>query len=345
MNLTRDRLTVAAARILRAGGATEPDAQKVAERLVNSNLAGHDSHGVIRLSQYVDQLREGTIKTGQELTTLADFGAVMMFDGNLGFGQVMAEAALRKGLEKCRKFGIAMTGLKNVAHVGRVGEWAELAADEGVVSIHFVNSPARPGVVPFGGKERRMSTNPICIGMPVEGRDAVIVDMTTSSVAEGKLRVARAAGRAIPEGWIVDKNGEPSTDPNDYYDDGAMLTMGGHKGYALSLMVDLFAGALTGGGTTGANETINRNNMTSIYIDPAACDRHQQNAQIAASYLDWIRACQPSVEDGCVLIPGDPERNMRKQRLQGGIDLPAGIWLQIVECAESLGLSEDKILA
>ncbi len=233
MKFTTGQLTTAATRILSAGGATLNDAQTVAKRLVNGNLVGHDSHGVIRLCQYVDQLRDGSIKSDSELTTVADFGAVTIFDANFGFGQVMAEKAIREGVAKSRSFGVSMIGLRNVAHVGRVGEWAELAAGEGVVSVHFVNSPARPGVAPFGGRERRMSTNPICVGIPVDEKGSLIVDMTTSSAAEGKLRVAHAAGRAVPEGWIVDKNGDPSTNPGDYYDGGAMLPMGGAQGLCI----------------------------------------------------------------------------------------------------------------
>lgn len=344
MRLSKEQLTTAAVKILNAGGATMADSETVAERLVNGNLVGHDSHGVIRICQYVDQLRDGTIKTGVELKRIADFGAISIFDADLGFGQVMAEHACREGLDKASRYGISMTGVRNVAHVGRLGDWAELASDEGIVSIHFVNSPAKPGVVPFGGRERRMATNPICVGVPVNGQDSLIVDMTTSSVAEGKLRVARAAGNPIPDGWIVDKNGNASNDPNDYYDGGAILTMGGHKGYALSLVVDLFAGALTGGGTTSPNDPINRNSMMSIFIDPRSYDRDDMTSQIASSYLDWVRACKARDGHEVILIPGDPERETKKERLRDGIELPDGVWQQIVETANSVGLSSQQLL-
>lgn len=344
MKLTKEQLTTAAARILNAGGATQTDSETVAERLVNGNLVGHDSHGVIRLCQYVDQLRDGTIKTGVALEPVADFGAISIFDAGLGFGQVMAEHACREGLDKASRFGISMVGVRNVAHVGRLGDWAELAADRGIVSIHFVNSPAKPGVVPFGGRERRMATNPICVGVPVDGQDSLIVDMTTSSVAEGKLRVARAAGRAIPDGWIVDKNGDASNDPNDYYEGGAILTMGGHKGYALSLVVDLFAGAMTGGGTTNPDEKVNRNSMMSIFIDPRAYGHDGTLSEIASSYLDWVRACKARDGHEVVLIPGDPERRTKKERSRDGIELPDGVWQQIVETANAVGLSQHQLL-
>ena len=344
MRLTAQQLEGAAARILAAAGASEGDARQVAIRLVNGNLVGHDSHGVIRLCQYAEQLRDGSIRSGGELTQVADFGAVSVFDANLGFGQVMAEAATRKGIEKAKTYGSATIGLRNVAHVGRLGDWAELAAEAGLVSFHFVNSPAKPAVSPFGGVERRMSTNPICVGIPVEGRAPVIVDMTTSSVAEGKLRVANMAGRSIPEGWILDKEGKPSQKPGDYYDGGAMLTMGAHKGYGLSLVVDLMAGALTGGGTTSPTESVNRNNMLSFFIDPAACHAGGEANGIAAGYIDWVKASAARDPAAPVLIPGEPENLERAKRSKNGIEVPDGIWRQILDTAEGLGLSEAALL-
>ena len=345
MILSAPHLKAAATRILCSAGAIRSDAERVAERLVNGNLVGHDSHGVIRLCQYADQLRDGSIKSGSELSLVGEFGALAIFDANLGFGQVMAEAATKEGIKRAREYGTSTIGLRNVAHVGRLGDWAELAAAEGMISLHFVNSPAKPAVSPFGGRERRMATNPICVGIPAAGRKPVIVDITTSSVAEGKLRVAAAAGRPIPEGWIVDKEGRPSVDPADYYAGGAMLPMGAHKGYGLGLVVDLLAGAFTGGGTTGNAEAINRNNMMSVFIDSTAAGICDQTREITASYLDWIKACAPINPDAPVLIPGEPEERERKRRGQDGIEVPDGIWRQILETAEELGLSEAQLLA
>ena len=344
MKLTQNQLTTAAMRILSAAGTTTKEAECVAKRLVNANLVGYDSHGVIRLCQYVDQLREGTIKSGSRLTVVAEFGAVRIFDAGLGFGQVMAEAAVKKGIEVSRSFGVSTIGLRNVAHVGRVGDWAEMSADEGIISLHFVNSPAKPGVTPYGGRERRMATNPICIGIPVPGKNPVVVDISTSAVAEGKLRVAHAAGCSIPEGWIIDKHGKPSTNPGDYYDGGAILPMGGHKGYGLSLAVDLLAGAFTGGGATTANKSILRNNMLSVFIDPNTYGMGEEASSIATSYLDWIKKCKALNPDSSVLIPGEPEIKTRDLRRQNGIEVPEGVWQRILQTAKDLGLSQAQIL-
>ena len=343
MKLTAEQIGNIVQRILRAAGATETEAERVGLRLANANLVGHDSHGLIRVCQYAEQLRDGTIRSGAKLELVARLGAVEIYDANLGFGQLAAEVTTRKGVGKAQEFGVSAVGLRNVSHVGRVGDWAELAAGQGVISFHFVNSPAKPGVSPFGGIERRMATNPICIGYPVAGRDPLIVDMTTSSVAEGKLRVASAAGKSIPEGWVLDKEGNPTTNPDDYYAGGAMLTMGGHKGYGLSLAIDLLAGAFTGGKTVSPDETVNRNNMFSIFVDTGANGMQDQAGEIASSYLSWIKDCAARDPDRPVLIPGEPEAREKRTRLRFGIDVPEGVWRQVVATAEALGIPEAKL--
>lgn len=343
MKLTAEQIRTVVQRILLAAGATEAEARGVGLRLANANLVGHDSHGLIRVCQYADQLRDGTIRSGAELTRVARFNAVEIYDANLGFGQLAAETTTRTGIGKAREFGVSAIGLRNVSHVGRLGDWAELAAEQGVISFHFVNSPAKPGVSPFGGVERRMATNPVCIGYPVEGRDPLIVDMTTSSVAEGKLRVANAAGNPIPEGWVLDKQGNPTTNPGDYYAGGALQTMGAHKGYGLSLAIDLLAGALTGGKTVGPDETVNRNNMFSIFIDSAATGMADEANAIAASYLDWIKECKARDPAAPVLVPGEPEAAQKRRRARLGINVPDGIWAQVTAAGKRFGLTEDQL--
>jgi len=344
VKLTAEQIGRAVQRILRAAGATEAESERVGFRLANANLVGHDSHGLIRVSQYADQLRDGTIRSGAELKLIAEFGAVAVYDANLGFGQLAAEFTTEEGINRAREFGVSAIGLRNVSHVGRVGDWAELAAENGVISFHFVNSPAKPGVSPFGGIERRMATNPICIGYPVDGSDPLIVDMTTSSVAEGKLRVASAAGKSIPEGWVLDKEGSPTTDPNDYYNGGALLTMGAHKGYGLSLAVDLLAGAFTGGKTVSPHETVNRNNMLSIFMDTKACSMQDDANEIASSYLAWVKDCTALNPSAPVLVPGEPEAREKRSRSEAGVYVPDGVWRQVVETADALGLSEADLL-
>src|SRR5260221_1879745 len=218
------------AAIMQGGGSNPDEARTIARRLVDSNLVGHDSHGVLRVGKYLEWVREGWLKPNTPPTIVFDSDTIAIIDGNRGFGQVTGEFATKLGSEKAAKKGIAMVGLRNCGHLGRLGDWAEMAAAAGQVSLHFLNTSGAQRVAPFGGGDRRLSTNPMAIGVPLEGGDPAILDITTSTVAEGKLMVALNKGEQVPEGWIVDKHGQPTTDPREVYDGGALLTIGAHKG-------------------------------------------------------------------------------------------------------------------
>ena len=262
--LPATRLAALVEAIMRGAGCNAGEARTVAARLVDANCAGHESHGVIRVAKYLDWVRDGTLVPNAAPTLVADAPAFAIVDGQRGFGQVIGEYATRLGIAKAKDSGIAMIGLRNCGHLGRVGDWAEMAAHEGVVSLHFLNTSGAQRVAPFGGSDRRLSTNPISIGVPVDGGEPVIVDLTTSTVAEGKLMVAMNKGEQVPEGWIIDRDGAPTTDPRTFYDGGALLTIGAHKGSALSIVTDLLAGAVTTGRSSDPTDTVLRNSMLSI---------------------------------------------------------------------------------
>src|SRR5437879_6076137 len=212
------RLTDLVATIMHAAGCSLEESRTIARRLVDSNLVGHDSHGVIRVGKYLEWLRAGWLKPNQPPTLVFDSDALAIVDGNRGFGQVIGEYAMKLGIAKAAQKGIAMIGLRNCGHLGRLGDWAEMAADAGQVPLHFLNTSGAQRVAPYGGSDRRLSTNPLAIGVPIAGGDPIIVDMTTSMAAEGKLMVALNRGERVPEGWIIDKHGQPTTEPKDFYD-------------------------------------------------------------------------------------------------------------------------------
>ncbi len=212
-NLPAPKLVAFVAAIMHGGGCNSREAEVVARRLVDSNLVGHDSHGVLRVGKYLEWVREGNLRVNQTPSVVFESDTIAIVDGNRGFGQVVGEFATDLGIAKAAKSGIAMVGLRNCGHLGRVGDWAEMAARAGQVSLHFLNTSGAQRVAPFGGTDRRLSTNPISIGVPVTGADPVILDVTTSTVAEGKLMVALNKGEHVPEGWIIDKHGQPTTDP------------------------------------------------------------------------------------------------------------------------------------
>src|SRR4029434_1459306 len=167
---------------------------------------GHDSHGVLRVGKYLEWVRDGTLKPNTAPEIVFDSDTIAIVDGRRGFGQVTGEFATRMGIAKARVKGIAMIGLRNCGHLGRLGDWAEMAAEAGQVSLHFLNTSGAQRVAPFGGSDRRLSTNPMAVGVPRAGADPVILDITTSTVAEGKLMVALKQGAAVPAGWSVDKH-------------------------------------------------------------------------------------------------------------------------------------------
>jgi uncharacterized oxidoreductase len=271
-----------------------------------------------------------------------DSDAIAIVDGNRGFGQVTGQWATNLGIAKAAKTGIAMVGLRNCGHLGRLGDWAEMAAAAGQVSLHFLNTSGAPRVAPYGGSDRRLSTNPLAIGMPVDGADPVILDITTSTVAEGKLMVAMNKGEEVPAGWIIDKAGNPTTDPKDFYDGGALLTIGAHKGSGLSILTDLLAGAVTTGRSSDPDDPILRNNMLSIYIAPALYDAGGGVLREARRLVDWVKASPPATPGQPVLAPGEVERMTRAARRANGIPLDDKTWADLIAAAASVGIPADR---
>ncbi len=341
--VTAERLTRLVATVMQAAGCHPGEADTVARRLVDSNLVGHDSHGVLRVGKYLEWVREGNLKPNRTPKLVFDSDTIAIIDGDRGFGQVIGEYAGRIGIAKAAKAGIALVGLRNCGHLGRLGDWAELAALAGQVSMHFLNTSGAQRVAPFGGSDRRLSTNPLCVGVPQAGSDAVILDITTSTVAEGKLMVALNKGEAVPPGWIVDVHGRPTTDPKDFYAGGALLTIGGHKGSGLSIVTDLLAGALTLGRSSDPDDNAIRNNMLSIYIAPAVYDVSGDVLREVRRFVDWVKASPPAIPGQPVLAPGDVERSTRAKRLREGVPLDDTSWDDLIAAAKSVGIDAATI--
>jgi uncharacterized oxidoreductase len=287
-------------------------------------------------------MRSGWLRANQAPTITFESDTIAIVDGNRGFGQVVGEFTGKLGTTKAAKAGIAMVGLRNCGHLGRVGDWAELAAAAGQVSLHFLNTSGAQRVAPFGGSDRRLSTNPITVGIPIAGAGPVILDVTTSMVAEGKLFVASNKGEQVPPGWIIDKHGRPTTEPKEFYDGGALLTVGAHKGSGLSIVVDLLAGAISTGRSSDPNDTVLRNNMLSIYVAPDVYDTGGSVAREAARFVDWVKASPPATPGQPVLLPGEVERMTRARRLVEGIALDDKTWADLVGAAESVGIAAAK---
>ncbi len=329
--------------IMQGAGCAAQEASTVARRLVDSNLVGHDSHGVIRVGKYLEWMGDGWVKANQTPSVVFETDTIAIVDGNRGFGQVVGEFAGRLGTAKAAKSGIAMVGLRNCGHLGRVGDWADLAAAAGQVSLHFLNTSGAQRVAPFGGSDRRLSTNPITVGVPIAGGEPVILDITTSMVAEGKLFVASNKGEDVPPGWIIDKHGKPTTRPKDFYDGGALLTVGAHKGSGLSIIVDLLAGAVSTGKSSDPSDPVLRNNMLSIYIAPGVYDADGAVAREAARFVEWVKASPPATPGQPVLLPGEIERMTRARRRAEGITIDDQTYADLLTAAASVGVTAAQV--
>ena len=340
-----DVLRALAADIFRAAGSEAHEATLVGDHLVDANLAGHDSHGVIRISKYIDWHARGMVLANRHATIVRESPSHAVVDGGFGYGQVIAREAMDLAIAKTKHAGQCTIALRNAGHVGRVGAWAEHVAASGFASVHFVNTSGFGILVaPFGGRDRRLSANPIAAGSPRRDGSPIVLDMSTSAVAEGKIQVALVRGEQIPPGCTIDAEGQPNRDPAVFYGPpvGALLPMGGHKGYGLSVFCEILSGALTGGQTTHpGNPTASRlvNNMLSIVFDPEAFCGDEFFGNEIERFVDWVKASPPVEANGEILLPGELERRTRVQRERDGIPLEAATRRMIADAARSLGVA------
>jgi hydroxycarboxylate dehydrogenase B len=344
-HLGADRVQRLASAIMKSGGSAVPEADLVAEHLVQANLAGHDSHGVGMIPTYVRDLQAGRVVPNMRAKLVKDDGPILMFDGRRGYGRAVAGEAMAAAIVRCRQTGVVAMTLANAHHIGRVGAYGELASGGGFVSLHFVNGADHPGLVaPFRGSDARFSTNPICIAVPGTDRQpSLILDMATSALAMGKVRVARNEGKLVPDGALIDPLGRPTRDPQVMYRDprGALLPMGGHKGYALAVVTELLAGALSGGPTIQPGNARRGgiiNNMLTVLLDPARLAGVAWLRREMENFVDYVKASPPADPAAPVLVPGDPERIARDERVGGGIVIDATTWEEILNAGESVGL-------
>ncbi len=348
------RLDAYVAAIFRAAGCDAAESQRISTHLLGANLAGHDSHGVARVPRYVEWLQAGFVVKAQTAEVVTDGGCFALLDGHFGFGQTVAPQAVELGIARAQQHGIAVVGLRNAGHIGRVGDYAEMAIRAGLISVHFVNVAGSVLVAPFGGTERRYSTAPFSVGVPLPGRPLVL-DFATSLVAEGKVLVASNGGKALPPDALIEPDGTLSGDPHTLYGEypqigprnpsngkGAIRAFGEHKGSGLAFMCELLAGALTGGGTSGPVDERGRiaNGMLSFYVSPKHFGTEAEFHAAGRTYVDWVVGCNPADPDAPVLAPGDKEAATRADRLANGVPLQPDTWESIQETARRLGVNE-----
>jgi len=334
--------------IVAAGGSAPREAQLVAENLVTANLTGHDSHGIGMIPRYVDSLKEGGLAPNRHPVVTFDGGALVALDGQAGYGQVIGMEATAIAIERARRHGVAVMALANSHHLCRIGQWAEQAVAEGLVSISFVNVISRSIVAPFGGSDARFGTNPCTIGIPLAGRAPFILDMATSGVAQGKVRVAHNKGEKLPPGLLLDDQGRPTLDARFGVIEpfGALTTFGLHKGYGLAVVCELLGGALSGGGTWHTADRSKKrvlNGMLSILIDPQKLGTADTFEREAREFIAWVKQSPPAPGSDRVRIAGDPERETRARREKEGIAVDATTWSEIHVAASKVGVPVETV--
>lgn len=330
--------------ILRQSGSDGYESELVAEHLVRANLSGHDSHGAGMLPIYMKNLKAGLLKAGTPALLVSDNGPILVFDGQRGYGQRVATEAMASAIERCRANGLTIMALRNAHHIGRVGAYGEQVAAAGLVSLHFVNViDHAPLVAPFGSREARFATNPLCMAMPATAATpAVILDMATSKIAVGKARVAMNRGERLASGLLLDPDGEPTTDPGVMFREprGALLPLGEHKGYGLAFFCELLAGVLTGGGTIQP-ETPRLggiiNNMLTFLVDPQRLVDHSWMEAEIDSVVRYMKESRPVDVD--VMVAGDPERKKIAERQERGIAVEDATWEELLLAGQEVGLS------
>jgi uncharacterized oxidoreductase len=345
-----DALEQFAVRLFLAGGVNDAGANIVAHSLVEANLRGHDSHGVMRIPSYLARVKDGGINPAAQLVVEKETPASLVCDGGWGLGQVLAHDLMRRLIAKCEASAIACGTLRRSAHIGRLGEYAEVAAEHGFASMIVANTHGSgQRVAPVGGKRPRIGTNPICLGMPGGKQGPFIFDIGTSATAEGKVRVKRIAGQPTPPGWILDSEGKPTTDPNTLYGDppGTILPLGGdqaYKGFGLAFMIEMLSGGLSGGECAFPNPPPPLGNCAMfLVINPEFFGGNAHLQREIAQLEEYVRSV-PLI-DGVkqVFLPGDPERQTLASRRSGGVPLDDGNWKALVDLASQLNVPTPKV--
>ena len=332
-------------------GVPDADAALVADHLVEAGLMGHDTHSVLRLPQYVNMARDGTVELGADLAVIdeSDFGARL--SGGWNYGPVTATRAVEVALDKVRGGAVAIVGVRNCNHVARLGRFAELATRENCICLMAANGHGGDwSVAPFGGRTRRLPTNPICCGVPTGGEWPVILDMTTSMISGGDIRLLRNKDEDAPGGMLVDAEGRPTTNVEDYYGPppGAILPLGfprsGHKGYGLSVLVDILAGAISGAGMTREAPERTGNALFIAVLKVAAFQPLEEFYSEVQRFIEWIKACTPSEGFDEVFLPGERAHVRKRERKRDGLYVNEGAWGEIVELTTELEVELPEVI-
>ena len=332
--------------LLLGAGVPATEAATVARHCVNANLVGHDSHGAIQIPQYIDRIKAGHIVPGAPFEIVRESSTTTVVDGHWGFGYVINEQAMALTIRKAEAQNIAACTVFRQGHVGRLASYPLMAAKAGMIGMAWADSGRSPkAVAPFGGRQARLGTNPWAIAVPSDLEGPMFIDMATSAVAVGKIKLAQARGQKIPKGWVVTKDGEMTDDPNGYNGGGALLPLGGpgegYKGYGLAAIGEVLCGLLTGLGF-GVEPTGRHNDgtfMLAIKVEafrPLMAFRGE-----VKDFAEYLKATPPSEGSSGVLYPGEIEYRTEQQRRANGIEIEDATWKKLGDMAQGYGVAAE----
>ncbi|MFO7173337.1 MAG: Ldh family oxidoreductase [Bacillota bacterium] len=340
-----DRLRAEVARLLTAAGLTEADARTVAESMVEASLRGVDSHGVAALGTYLRRLRAGATNPRPQVRIVRSGPAYILVDGDNGLGAIAGTFAMERAIAGCRQTGIFLALCMNNTTLGAAFYYARMAALHGLVGITLSNAP--PSMAPWGGRRPLLGTNPLSVAVPRREGEPIILDMATSAAAKSKIYLAREKGTPIPEGWALDPEGRPTTDPEKALK-GLLMPLGGPKGYGLSLCIDLLTGALSGGGcmdkVASLHHGLDRGQNVSFLlaaIDPEHFAGQDRFLAEVEEVVAKVHGCPPAAGSPGVFLPGELEARTRQERLERGIPIPAKVAAEIRQEAAAFGMEVD----
>ena len=340
-----DKLREIAAALLQGAGASEEEAVIVSRHSIDSNLAGHDSHGIIQIPTYIDRIDVGHLVPQAPFEVVRETSTTTVIDGYWGFGYTVSEKAMKMTIDKAREHGVAATTVYRQGHVGRVTDYPVMAAEAGLIGMMTADSGrSAKQVVPFGGREARLGTNPICMAMPSNLEGPLFIDVATSAVAGGKISLALARGERIPEGWIVDKEGNPTTDPAALQQGGSSLPLGGpqgHKGYGLSVMVEIFSGILTGLGFGVEPSGRHNDGVFMAAFNVEAFRPLEEFKQDVTDFAMYLKETPPAPGFSQVYYPGELEHLTTQRKLKEGIEVEDATWGRLRELAVKYGVAAD----
>ena len=340
-NLTPSHLRKVGAEVLQAAGAQPQEAAVVADALVEANLAGIDSHGVMRIPEYVRYLEQNLVIPGAEFQVMAESPAFALIDGGWGFGQVVGRRAMEIAIEKASQVGVGTISVLRCGHLGRVGDYPLQAAERRMATIMFVNTHGGGKLVaPWGGIDRRLSANPIAIGIPRSRGSAISVDISTCAIAEGKVRNLVKRKQPLPPDCVIDAEGRPSTNPADLYGPppGALLPFGEHKGFALGLVTDILAGALSGAGCSSPDTDRVANGFLAIVFDVGKFRGVDDFQTDVDQFVDYVKSSRLAPGFSEIIFPGEPEIRERDRRSKEGIPVDDETWQEICKTSERYGV-------